>query len=228
MALHLVLMGPPQAGKGTQAQLLASRFKLIHLATGALLRDISQEDSDRGRLVGGLLQQGEYVPDDLVTELVVERTDAHGVVLDGFPRTIAQAQALDRFGIPVHRVFVLEVPEAVLIERAQQRLSCPNCNAVYNIRTNPPREPWICDVCGSGLAQRIDDAPSTVHKRLEVYQERSEPVVRVYEQRGLVQRIDGSGPVDVVEATIAHATDGLLASEPGPAVAQPAISARLV
>lgn len=227
MALHLVLMGPPQAGKGTQAQLLAARFKLLHLATGDLLREISQEDSDRGRIVGGLLQRGEYVPDDLVTELVVERTGQQGVVLDGFPRTIAQAQALDRFGIPVHRVFVLEVPEAVLIERAQQRLSCPNCNAVYNMRSNPPREPWICDVCGSGLAQRIDDAPSTVHRRLEVYQQRSEPVVRFYEQRGVVERVDGSGPVDVVEATIANATAALLAGEARQATVLPAVSGRL-
>jgi len=206
VALHVMLMGPPQAGKGTQAQTLANRFGLLHLATGDLLRDISQEDTDRGRLVGELLQRGDYVPDDLVTQLVAERTGDHGVVLDGFPRTIAQAESLDRLGIPVHTVLVLAVPAKELIARAQDRLFCPNCSAIYAMRTNPPRVPWICDVCGHGLAQRMDDAPATVRRRLQVYKQRSEPVVRFYERRGLVQRIDGIGPIDTVAAALADAT----------------------
>lgn len=205
MALHLILMGPPQAGKGTQARFLAARFDLVHLATGDLLREISQQDTPRGHLVGDLLRRGEYVPDDLVTQLVVERMHSYDVLLDGYPRTLTQAETLERLSIPVHRVFVLDVPEQVLIDRAQERVFCPNCNAIYGVQTNPPQVAWICDVCGSGLAQRVDDAPQTVHRRMEVYRQRSEPVVRFFEARGLVERIDGSGPVASVAATLEQA-----------------------
>jgi len=206
MALHLILMGPPQAGKGTQARYLATRFGLVHVATGDLLREVSQEDSALGRRVGDLLRLGEYVPDALVTQMVVDRMDDHDILLDGYPRTVTQAETLERLAIPVHGVFVLDVPEDELIDRAQERLFCPNCNAVYGSRTNPPREPCICDVCGHGLAHRLDDAPATVHRRLEVYRQRSEPVVSYYETRGLVRRIDGSGPVAQVSAALERAT----------------------
>jgi adenylate kinase len=206
MALHLILMGPPQAGKGTQARYLATRFGLVHVATGDLLREVSQEDSALGRRVGDLLRLGEYVPDALVTQMVVDRMDDHDILLDGYPRTVAQAETLERLAIPIHGVFVLDVPEDELIDRAQERLFCPNCNAVYGSRTNPPREPCICDVCGHGLAHRLDDAPATVHRRLEVYRQRSEPVVSYYETRGLVRRIDGSGPVAQVSAALERAT----------------------
>jgi adenylate kinase len=209
MALHLILMGPPQAGKGTQARLLAARFGLVHLATGDLLRDVSQADSALGRRVGDLLRTGEYVPDELVTQMVVARMDDHDILLDGYPRTLTQAETLERLAIPVHRVFVLDVPEQELIDRAQERVFCPNCNAVFGSKTNPPREPWICDVCGHGLAHRLDDAPATVRRRLQVYRQRSEPVVRYYETRDLVQRVDGSGPVAQVSAALERATEEL-------------------
>ena len=210
MMLHLVLMGPPQAGKGTQARLLAARFCLLHIATGDLLREISQEGTPLGRRVDDLLRRGEYVPDDVVTEMVVERMDDHDILLDGYPRTVAQAESLERLAIPVHGVFVLDVPEQELIDRAQERVFCPECNAVFGSRTNPPREPCICDVCGHGLAHRMDDAPATVRHRLDVYRRRSEPVVRFYEQRSLVQRVEGSGPVAQVSAGLERATAELL------------------
>jgi adenylate kinase len=210
MAMHLILMGPPQAGKGTQARLLAARFGLVHLATGDLLREVAQTDTPLGRRVDGVLRRGEYVPDELVTQMVVERMDDHAILLDGYPRTVTQAETLERLAIAVHCVFVLDVPEKVLIERAQERLFCPNCNAVYGTTTNAPREPCICDVCGHGLAHRMDDAPGTVHRRLEVYRQRSEPVVRFYEARGLVQRIDGSGPIPQVAAALEQATEALV------------------
>lgn len=206
MALHLILMGPPQAGKGTQAKLLAVRFGLVHLATGDLLRAISQADTPLGHRVGDLLQRGEYVPDELVTQLVVERMDDHDILLDGYPRTLTQAETLEQRAIPIHRVFVLDVPEQELIDRAQERVFCPNCGAVYGSRTNTPREPGICDVCGHGLAHRVDDAPKTVRHRLQVYQQRSEPVVHFYEARRLVQHIDGAGPVGNVAAALGSAT----------------------
>ncbi|HEY8745695.1 MAG TPA: nucleoside monophosphate kinase [Chloroflexota bacterium] len=211
--LHLILMGPPQAGKGTQARLLAARFCLLHVATGDLLREVSQEDSALGRRVGDLLRRGEYVPDDLVTAMVVGRMGDHDILLDGYPRTVAQAETLERLAIPVHRVFVLEVPEQELIDRAQERVYCPECNAVFGSRTNPPREPCICDVCGHGLAHRMDDAPATVKHRLQLYQQRSEPVVRFYEERRLVQRVEGSGPVAQVAAALDRATAKLLHRE---------------
>ena len=206
MALHLILMGPPHAGKGTQARLLAARFGLVHLATGDLLREVSQDDTPLGRRVGNLLRRGEYVPDNVVTEMVVERMDDHHILLDGYPRTVAQAETLERLAIPVHCVFVLDVPEQELIDRAQERVFCPECNAVFGSRTNPPREPCICDVCGHGLAHRMDDAPATVKHRLQVYRQRSEPVVYFYEERSLVQRVEGSGPVECVATALADAT----------------------
>lgn len=206
MALHLILMGPPQAGKGTQARFLAARFGLVHLATGDLLREVSQDDTDLGRRVGDVLRRGDYVPDALVTQMVVDRMDDHDILLDGYPRTVTQAETLDQLAIDIHGVFVLDVPEEELIDRAQDRIFCPNCNAIYGSRTNPPREPCICDVCGHGLAHRLDDAPATVRRRLQVYRQRSEPVVHYYETRGLVQRIDGSGPVEQVSAALEAAT----------------------
>lgn len=205
MALHLILMGPPQAGKGTQARQLGTRFDLVHIATGDLLRDISQSETPLGRRVGDLLRSGDYVPDELVTQMVVDRMDDHNILLDGYPRTLTQAETLEHLAIPIHGVFVLDVPEQELIDRAEERVFCPNCNAVYGSRTNPPREPCICDVCGHGLAHRLDDAPTTVRRRLQVYRQRSEPVVRYYEDRGLVQRIDGSGPVSQVSAALEQA-----------------------
>ncbi|HEV7216589.1 MAG TPA: nucleoside monophosphate kinase [Chloroflexota bacterium] len=214
VALHLILMGPPQAGKGTQAKLLAARFGLVHLATGDLLRTISQADTALGHRVGDLLQRGEYVPDELVTQLVVERMDDHDILLDGYPRTLTQAETLEQRAISIHRVFVLDVPEQELINRAEDRVFCPNCGAVYGSRTNPPREPGICDVCGHGLAHRVDDAPKTVHHRLRVYQQRSEPVVHFYEARSLVQRIDGSGPVSKVAEALAEATAVMQKAQP--------------
>lgn len=213
MALHLILMGPPQAGKGTQAKLLAARFGLVHLATGDLLRTISQADTSLGHRVGDLLQRGDYVPDELVTQLVVDRMDDHDILLDGYPRTLTQAETLEQRAIPIHRVFVLDVPEQELIDRAQERVFCPNCGAVYGSRTNPPRQPAICDVCGHGLAHRVDDAPKTVRHRLRVYQQRSEPVVRFYEARNLVRHIDGSGPVAAVAAALAGATAAVFAAQ---------------
>ncbi|MCL4508961.1 MAG: nucleoside monophosphate kinase [Chloroflexi bacterium] len=205
MPRHFLIMGPPQAGKGTQAQLLAERFSLLHLATGNLLREISQEHSERGRKVSDFLARGEYVPDDLVTNLVIERMNAHDVLLDGYPRTVAQAETLEDLGIRVDRVLVLNVPEADLLQRAAERLTCPQCGAIFSLTIDPPKVPWICDVCGNGLAQRLDDAPATVQHRLKVYVKRSEPVVQWYLSRGLVEFVDGRGSIADVQSQLVAA-----------------------
>lgn len=211
MTLHLLIMGPPEAGKGTQANRLVARFGFLHLATGDMLRALSREDSPRGRQVDELLRRGEYVPDALVTQLVAERMDDRDVLLDGFPRTVAQAQALDALGVPIHCVLVLDVPDETLIARAAHRLFCPNCGAIYSMAANPPRAAGICDVCGHGLAQRVDDAPQTARHRLGVYHQRSEPVIAYYEQRGLVRHIDGQRPIEQVAATLRSVVAELLA-----------------
>jgi adenylate kinase len=192
-------MGPPQAGKGTQAALLAEHFSLLHLATGNLLREIAQENTDRGRTVNSYLTRGEYVPDSIVTALVIERMNVHDVLLDGYPRTVTQAESLDQLGIRIDKVLLLRVEDSVLIQRAAERLTCPHCGAVYSLSINPPATPWICDVCGSGLAQRLDDNPTTVRHRLRLYYERSEPVVDWYRNRHLVHEVDGSGSIEGVQ-----------------------------
>ncbi len=209
--MNLIFLGAPGAGKGTQGALLAERKRLRRVSTGDLLRDAVRKGTPLGQKAKGYMDAGELVPDEvilgLVREVLAAKTDAAGVLFDGFPRTIPQAQALDRLLAELdqrlHAVVVIDVPDDDLVKRLSGRRSCPNCGAVYNVYFEPPREPGVCDACGGALVERADDAAETVRRRLEVYHEQTEPLIAYYEASPTpVLYVDGNRPVEDVQRDI--------------------------
>jgi adenylate kinase len=209
--LDLVLLGPVGAGKGTQARRISTKYGVPHIASGDLLRAHRQRHTQLGRQATRYMDRGVLVPDDLVITMIVDRMrqpDAsHGVLLDGFPRTLAQAQALD-FELEQEQrtlkvALYLEVPFDVLVERAAGRWTCRTCQATYNYRVNPPRWRGVCDVDGGELYQREDDRPEVVSERIKVYIQDTVPVVDYYRERGILRDIDGTGDIEAVATDIA-------------------------
>jgi adenylate kinase len=205
---YVVLLGPPGAGKGTQAPALAEELGGTHLSTGDLLRDAARSGSDLGRRADEFMRAGQLVPDEIVLGMVLERMHAPdsgaAVILDGFPRNLVQAEALDQAlaarGESVCKALVIEVPKATLVARLGGRLVCPNCRAVYHESSRPPRVEGICDRCGSALKQRSDDRPEAVEERLRVYESETAPVLEHYRSLGRLLTVDGSQvPTQVTE-----------------------------
>ncbi|TME98746.1 MAG: adenylate kinase [Chloroflexi bacterium] len=204
--LDLVLLGPVGAGKGTQARRITTKYGVPHIASGDLLRAQIAENTELGRQARIYMDRGALVPDDLVIGMIVERMrqpDAsRGVLLDGFPRTLAQARALDRELEDENRVLklalYLEVPFEVLVERAAGRWTCRTCQTTYNYRVNPPRKPGICDIDGGELYQREDDRLEVVSARIKVYIQDTVPVVEYYRERGILRQIDGTRDIEAV------------------------------
>jgi len=217
--VRLVLLGAPGAGKGTQADEIARRSGLPHISTGELLRAAIRDGSPLGRRVAAIVERGELVPDALIGEVMEERLsrkDAErGSVLDGFPRTVAQADLLDRIlarrGQTLDRVILIEVGEPEIIERIAGRRSCGRCGAVYHVRYNPPKVEGICDRCGSELRQRPDDAEAVIAERLRAYRELTAPLVERYRKAGLLLPVDGRGRPEEVSGRIAAGVPGLRA-----------------
>jgi adenylate kinase len=211
--MRVILFGAPGAGKGTVAGCLTGRWGIPHIATGDMLRDHVRRGTDLGRQAQGYMQAGELVPDELVVEMVQRRLAepdaARGFILDGFPRTIAQAQALDEMaGASVELVVDLEVPEPELIRRLSGRRVCPSCGAIYQVDTMPPKRAGVCDRCGAALVQRSDDAPEAVRNRLRVYEQQTSPVRVHYRARGLLRAVDATrGAAAVCEAVAAAVGD---------------------
>jgi adenylate kinase len=210
--LDLVLLGPVGAGKGTQARRISTKYGVPHLASGDLLRAHRTRNTDLGQRATNFMDRGALVPDDLVITMIVERmrqADAnHGVLLDGFPRTFAQAQALDREledeGRALSMALYLEVPFDVLVQRAAGRWTCRVCQSTYNYQVNAPRQPGVCDLEGGELYQREDDQPAVVSERIKVYIEDTVPVVDYYRERGILGEIDGTRDIESVAADIAR------------------------
>ncbi|MCW5947429.1 MAG: adenylate kinase [Fimbriimonadales bacterium] len=210
---RLVMVGPPGVGKGTQAKLISLRRRLPILATGDMLRSAVADKSDLGSKAADYMSRGELVPDDVIIEVVAERLKStelsSGFLLDGFPRTVPQAQALDKklseAGLALDAVLALAAAPSVVIERIAGRLICPNCKSVYHESANPPREAGLCDVCSTPLIVREDDQPEAVRKRLEVYEESTAPLLEYYRSRGIVMEIDATGDVETVYARIEEA-----------------------
>jgi adenylate kinase len=208
--LDLVLLGPVGAGKGTQARLIASKYRVLHIASGDLLRAHRSRDDELGRQARTFMDRGALVPDELVITMIVERMrqpDAHhGVLLDGFPRTLAQAQALDRElqdeGRGMTMALYLEVPVEVLVDRAAGRWTCRTCQATYNYRVKPPRQEGICDLDVGQLYQREDDRLDVVSERIRVYIQDTVPVVEYYRERGILREVDGTRDINSVAADI--------------------------
>jgi adenylate kinase len=216
--LDLVLLGPVGAGKGTQARRIAKSYNVPHIASGDLLREHRRKDTELGRKAKEYMDRGALVPDDLVITMILERMrqpDAnHGVLLDGFPRTLAQAQALDREldeeGRTLRMALYLEVPVDVLVERAAGRWTCPNDGATYNYRVNPPKVEGVCDLDGAKLYQREDDRVDVVSERIKVYIQDTVPVVEYYRERGILREIDGTVPIEDVASEIERQLEALV------------------
>lgn len=204
--VRLVLLGPPGAGKGTQAVHLASRFEIPHISTGDLLRDHVQRSTLLGVRARMFMDRGEYVPDDLVVRMVMERLDepdaGKGFILDGFPRTVPQAQALEtalaELGRPLDAVLKYKITDQVAIKRLSERLICPCCGRTYNTAFRPPKEDSRCDVDSCDLIRRTDDDEVTVRRRLGVYREETEPLELFYWERGLLREVDAQAPEELV------------------------------
>lgn len=199
---NVVLLGPPGAGKGTIAARVAQKAGLLHLSTGDLLRDEVARGTELGKRVQGIMARGELVPDELVLALVRGRVDGRrGVLLDGFPRTLAQAEGLAHF-LPLDAVVYLAVGKEEVVRRLGSRRVCSACGAVYNLVTQPPKESGRCDRCGGGLVQRPDDAPEVVARRYEVYERDSRPLVDHYRRLGLLRTVDAARDPEAVAADV--------------------------
>ena len=211
--MRLIFEGPPGSGKGTQAKKLSERRGWIHISTGDLLREAVRNRTPVGLTVESVMREGRLVSDATVVEIIEERFRrgdcAAGFILDGFPRTLGQAAALDRIlsrlKLPVQRVIVFEVRDEIIVERITGRRSCPVCQTPYHVKFVPPRKPGICDKDGTPLVQRPDDGEDRVRTRLAKYHEETEPVIPFYERRGLVRRVDGGAPPDEVFKSVEQA-----------------------
>jgi adenylate kinase len=204
-AVRVIFLGPPGAGKGTQAARLAAHLRVPKIGTGDMLRTAIARKTPLGQKAHPLMDEGRLVPDDLLVELVRERTRERdcdgGFVLDGFPRTLPQAQGLEAMPGGDPRgwvVFDFEVPRPVLMLRLSGRRWCPSCQATFHVLNDPPRRDGVCDACGVGLLQREDDRESVVAKRLQEYDERTFPLIEYYRTRARMVPIDGDRPMEVV------------------------------
>jgi adenylate kinase len=202
----IILLGPPGAGKGTQAEKIVAERDLTYISTGAILRSAVKAETTLGRKVRQFMDQGKLVPDELVVEIVKDRLMepdcANGALLDGFPRTVVQAVFLDKV-LPdiqagIDRVLSIEVNEEELVERLTGRRVCSDCGANYHIKFKPPKVRNVCDQCGGDLYQRDDDSLETVKERLEVYKNQTEPLIKFYEEQGVLSTIDGNQDIDTV------------------------------
>ncbi len=207
-AKFVIFMGPPGAGKGTQAQKVAESLGLAHISTGDLFREAMAKQTDLGKLAESYVKSGQYVPDEVTLGLVSERLSASdaavGAILDGFPRTIDQAKGLDAIladkGTSIARVVYLDVPQDALMTRLTGRWTCKKCGAVYHQVFNPTKVAGVCDACGGELYQRADDTAEVVLKRLDVYNKQTAPLIEYYEAKGLVSRVAGDKtPAEVRE-----------------------------
>jgi len=211
--MRLILLGAPGAGKGTQAKLLTGRLGIPQVSTGDILRQAVAHGTELGREAKSFMDRGALVPDEVVIGIIEERLRkpdcARGYILDGFPRTLLQAEALSGVLTSLHasmdRVLSVEVPEEDLVKRLTGRRVCRGCGNMYHVDTSPPRTAGRCDTCGDSLYQRDDDKEETIRHRLRVYKEQTQPLVTYYEGLGLLERIDGQGTVEEISQRVHRA-----------------------
>ena len=200
--MKLILLGAPGAGKGTQAETLSKELGIPTISTGNMLREAIQNQSPIGLEAQRFMDNGQLVPDDVIIGIVEERVARddckNGYILDGVPRTIAQAEALERFGVAIDNVVSIEIEDAVIEARMSGRRVCPRCGATYHIMANPPKTDGVCDSCGSELIIRKDDRPETVHDRLAVFHMLTEPLKDFYAKQGKLRIVKGDQPINAV------------------------------
>ena len=208
--MNLILLGPPGAGKGTQAKLLAERLGIPQISTGDMLRAAVKAGTPVGREARAIMERGELVPDEMVIGLFRDRSSqadaAGGFILDGFPRTVTQAEALRKIlaerGQGIDRVVSIDVPEEDLVSRIAGRRTCRSCQSMYHVQASPPKAAGKCDRCGGELYQRADDNEDTVRERLRVYRSQTEPLIDHYDRDGVVRRVRGTGPIELIYEAI--------------------------
>ncbi len=211
----LILLGPPGAGKGTQAKLLVQAYGIPHISTGDMFRDHIARNTELGQKVKAITASGQLVPDEVTNALVKDRLSrpdvAPGFILDGYPRTVPQAEYLDgllrSLGRKLDRVVSYEVPEETVVDRISGRRSCPKCGAVYHVSQNPPRKAGVCDREGTALVQRPDDLPENVRVRLAEYGSKTEPLKRFYREKGLLSEVEGVGTTEAILAATRRILD---------------------
>lgn len=206
--MNLILLGALGAGKGTQAEILCQRLHIPTISTGNMIREALKSGTEMGLKAKAFIEAGQLVPDEVVIGIVRDRLQEddcrNGFILDGFPRTIPQAEALDRMGITIDRVVDINVPDEVITQRVSGRRVCPGCGNSYHIETKKPQTDGVCDRCGTTLVQRKDDEPQTVQERLHVYHEQTEPLRDYYAAAGKLLVVDGQqGIQEIAEQTLA-------------------------
>jgi len=209
--MKIIMLGAPGAGKGTQAKRIAEKYDIPHISTGDIFRANIKEGTELGKKAKTYMDQGLLVPDELVVDLVADRIQKddcrNGFVLDGFPRTIPQAESLDaalgKLGQKMDYAVDVDVPDENIVNRMGGRRACAGCGATYHVQFNPSKKEDICDVCGEKLILRDDDKPETVRKRLEVYHDQTQPLIQYYEKAGILRSVDGTMAMDdVFEAIV--------------------------
>ncbi len=210
--MKIVLLGPPGAGKGTQAASLSASYGIPAISTGHIIRQAIEEGTAVGQAAKTLIERGELLPDETVIAMVRERLSQDdtkaGYILDGFPRTVEQAEEMERLGIGVDVVINIQVADETLVERLSGRRGCHRCGATYHIQYNPPKHEGICDVCGEALSRRQDDEPETIRQRLAVYHKQTEPLVVFYERQGKLRTVQGQEDVAHTTALVQRAVGG--------------------
>ena len=207
--MNLILFGPPGAGKGTQGEIICEALKIPTISTGAMIRAAIKDGTELGKQASELIKSGALVPDDVVVGIVKDRLAqsdcANGFILDGFPRTIPQAEALDSLGVKIDCVLSLEVADDAIVERMSGRRSCPGCGATYHVKYNPSADGKTCDSCGTELTLRADDKPETVLNRLQVYHTETESLKDYYAKKNLLKTVVGQASVDDTTALVKKA-----------------------
>jgi len=204
--MRIILIGPPGGGKGTQAKNLVAEYNIPQVSTGDILREAVQNQTELGQKAKQYMDSGELVPDEIILGMMKNTLQGseceNGFVLDGFPRTIPQAEGLDNLlaALEMHldAVIAIEVKNATIIDRLTSRRSCKNCGAVYNLKENPPQQEGLCDKCGGELYQREDDKPETIQNRLEVYRKQTQPLIDFYREKGLLTEVNGNQDIQAV------------------------------
>ena len=209
--MKIIFLGAPGAGKGTQAEVVAEKFGIPTVSTGNIIREALKNGTEMGLKAKSFIEAGQLVPDEVVIGIIKERLAKddckNGFILDGFPRTIPQAEALDAMGISIDKVVDIEVPDENIMERMTGRRVCGKCGASYHLMFKKPLKDGICDSCGSELVQRKDDAPETVSDRLHVYHEQTEPLKDFYEKAGRLSVVEGLGSVSEITERVLKALE---------------------
>ena len=207
--MNLILLGAPGAGKGTQGELISKKLGIPTISTGNMLREAVANGTELGKKVKSIMESGALVPDELILDLVEDRVAQpdceKGFILDGVPRTLPQAEALDARGVKIDHVVSLEIDDAVITERMSGRRVCKGCGASYHIVNNPTKTEGVCDLCGSEVAIRKDDEPETVKHRLEVYHASTEVLISYYAAQGKVRTVEGNQPIEDAQRDILQA-----------------------